>query len=80
MVQHKEYLKNKRKWAILTIQKWVRGHLIRKQFEVIKKDACYVRKLRRMLSVAIKKFQNKFIKGIIYQLNRAAKDKLIHLK
>lgn len=80
MVQRKEYLKNKRKWAILTIQRWVKGHLVRKQFEVIKKDACYVRKLRRMLSVAIKKLQNKFIKGIIYQVNRAAKDKLLKLK
>lgn len=37
----------------------------------MKLDVKYVRKLRRMMSVAIQKYQGKFIWQLIYQMNKA---------
>lgn len=39
LVMEKERKKKMRKWAVLVIQRWVRGHLARKQFELVKRDA-----------------------------------------
>jgi hypothetical protein len=79
LVQQKEQSKRAKKRAILTIQRWVRGHLTRKEIQGIKNNAWYIRKLRRMLSVAIKKMQTKFVKSLIYQLQKWGKEKHIKL-
>lgn len=71
ILKNKEMSKKRRKWAIFTIQKWVKGYLTRKRFRLMKLDVKYVRKLRRMMSVAIQKYQGKFIWQLIYQMNKA---------
>jgi len=73
IVKQKEQLRKARLWAVLIIQKWTRGHQCRKRFELIRKNVTYIRKLRRMLSVAIKKLQNKFSKQLIYSMNKCGK-------
>jgi len=70
IIHQKENSKKTKKRSILVIQRWVRGHLARKHFKAIKRDACYVRKLRRFMSVGIKKMQSKFIKNLIYELQK----------
>jgi hypothetical protein len=72
----KELIRKKRYWACMVIQRWTKGHLARKRYVVVRSNACYVRKLRRMLSVAIKKLQSKMIRNLVFVLTKAAKDKL----
>lgn len=76
MVQEKERVKKRRRRAAITIQRWVRGHLARRSYELLKRDACYLRKLRRILSVCITRVQSKFVNSVILALNKAGAEKL----
>ena len=62
----------KLKSAVL-IQKWVRGHLVRLEAKRMKVNFRYMRKLRRLLSIAYGKRKNKLIKQLVTVLKEAGK-------
>ena len=65
--------KNNKPRAAITIQKWVRGFLQRKEFIRIKNNFRRIRKLRRFLSVGYKKIKSKFLRDIIFITKQAAR-------
>jgi len=48
--------------AAIMIQKWVRGHLCRREHAKMRANFRYIRKLRRMLSIAYGRKKTRFIK------------------
>ena len=64
--------KSKQKKSAILIQKWVRGHITRREqnrYQAI--NIKQMRKLRRMMSVAYAKKKKKYVKSIVAMLKES---------
>lgn len=67
--KEREQLRIKRLQSVIKVQKCVRGFLERLRFMKMKQNFKYMRKLRRLLSIAYGKLRSKHIKSLISVLN-----------
>jgi len=58
--------------AATVIQKWIKGHIQRKEFSRLKDNVKKIRKLRRFLSVGYKKLKTKYIKNLVHVLKQSS--------
>ena len=63
----------KRARSVLVIQKWVRGHQGRLRYRRMKDDARYIRKLRRFLSVSLKRLRSNLVKRLVVVLRKSGR-------
>ena len=66
--RQKEMLREKRLKAVVMVQKWVRGHLCRLENARMRANFRFIRKLRRMLSIAYGRKKSRFIKQLVFAL------------
>ena len=55
------------------VQKWVRGHLCRLEYARMRANFRYIRKLRRMLSIAYGRKRTRFVKQLVFVLKETGK-------
>lgn len=66
LYEEKQKAKSVKPKAAIVIQKWVRGYLQRKEYQIMKQNFKKIRKLRRFLSYGYKKVKLRFIKNLIF--------------
>lgn len=71
--EQKQKFKNLKLHAAITIQRWVRGYIQRKEYAQFRNNIKKIRKLRRFLSVGYKKIKIKFIKNFLNVMKQTSK-------
>lgn len=71
--EQKQRSKNIKLHAAVTIQRWVRGYIQRKEYVQFRNNIKKIRKLRRFLSVGYKKIKTKFIKNFLNVMKQTSK-------
>ena len=66
-------LRERKLKAVVMLQKWVRGHLCRLEHARMRANFRYIRKLRRMLSIAYGRKKSRFIKQLVFMLQETGK-------
>ena len=71
--REREILRERKIMSAILIQKWVRGHLCRLEHARMRANFRYIRKLRRMLSIAYGRKKSRFIKQLVFALSETGK-------
>ena len=71
--REKEMQRAKRLHAAIMVQKWVRGHLCRLDHARMRANFRYIRKLRRMLSIAYGRKKSRFLKQVVLVMKESGK-------
>lgn len=73
--KQRELAREQKRNAVILIQKWVRGHLCRLENARMRANFRFIRKLRRMLSIAYGRKKSRFLKQLSYAMKETGKRK-----